>query len=327
MSNYIPSEIKIKIFCHLPAKSLIRFRSVSKEWKSLIDSSEFSSDFIVRQAQRKRLFLRLYEDDTKKGEYCRIVDDDDTFPQHMISVRKSVTIDAPYYKHVNIGFGVCPKSLDPKIIRINSVKLPYDYNVGYERTLLRFEIFTLSGGIWRRPLTKFPSKWIEVKLWSKTSVGLNGFVYWHALCMRDYMMMSFDLASEKFTKIHVPRKIARTQFEIFKLRESIGVFRYGSKRRYHVWLMDHDSKSFIKLYTFTTLPITHWRWKVVGFRDNDQLIIEKYGEDLVEGRSVDAQSQLVAYEPNSKQFNQLGFYFGCYSFTSYTESLLLLDQR
>ncbi|XP_071717867.1 F-box protein At3g07870-like [Rutidosis leptorrhynchoides] len=311
---------------------------------------------------------RDVDDDSKKREYCRIVDDDDdTFPQNRISVRypqfvgssygllcftgfylgedddcynryiiwnpsirKSVTIDVPYYKHVVVGFGVCPKSLDPKIVRIKIFKVPYDYNLGDTHMVWRVKVFTLNGGVWRRPLTKLPSKWFNVYVLCQTPVVVNGLIYWPAYCTRDNMIVSFDLETEEFTKIHVPSKVARRGFEIFKLRESIGTVRSGSKGRYVVWLMDYVSKSFIKLYTFSTLQVGHWNWKVVGFRDNDQLIIEKNGEYLLKNgvdRYVNEQPELVAYEPNAKQFNHLGFYFGCYSFTSYTESLLLLDQR
>ncbi|MFS8020011.1 putative F-box domain-containing protein [Helianthus anomalus] len=41
MSDNIPFEIQEEIIKKLPVKSLIQFRSVSKTWKSLIDSSDF----------------------------------------------------------------------------------------------------------------------------------------------------------------------------------------------------------------------------------------------------------------------------------------------
>ncbi|XP_071717886.1 putative F-box protein At3g47150 [Rutidosis leptorrhynchoides] len=319
MSNYMILEIQIKIFCHLPVKSLIRFRSVSKEWKSLIDSSEFNSNYIIGQAQRKRLLLRVYTgyvaDDLERGRYCWIVDDDDddTFPQHMISlrysqsaklvskfvgsshgllcfnneylgeddyfnryviwnpsIRKSVTIDVSYNGGGSVGFGVCPKSLDPKIVRINIAILPYDD-------------------------------------------------YIPGPC--DNFIVSFDLTSEEFKKISVPNKLSHNPFQIFNLRGSIGVVQReisGSNEEFHkVWLMDHVSKSFIELFNVTSPE--RW-WKVLGFRNNDQLIIVK--EKIDEYRK-----ELVAYEPDSKQFNNLGLYVDCDSFdSSYIESLLLLNQ-
>ncbi|XP_071695639.1 F-box only protein 8-like [Rutidosis leptorrhynchoides] len=384
MSNYIASVIQIKIFCHLHVKSLVRFRSVSKEWKSLIDSSEFNSDYIISQAKRCRLLLSgRYH---KEGEYCLIVDDDDSFPQHNISlsnplsfnqllnmkqkqiefvgssygllcftrcylskdgyfnryviwnpaIRKSIAIDALYCKRIYVGFGVCPNTLDPKIVRINIISvesgdIEYDDDLQqYVSRLWRVEVFTLSGGVWRSPLTKLPRKWFNIGLCYQTPLVVNGFIYWCAFIngISDYinMIVSFDLGSEKFAKVQVPSNLAEKCFEIFKLRNSLGVVQIDctslEEKVHNVWSMDHFSKLFTKLYS-VTLPQSS---KVVGFRDNEQLIIEKTEERLVENGVRGYVTELVAYESNSKQFNDLGLYVRCSSFSSYTESLLLLDQ-
>ncbi|XP_071717866.1 putative F-box protein At1g47800 [Rutidosis leptorrhynchoides] len=396
MSNYIPFEIQIKIFCQLPVKSILRFRSVSKEWKSLIDSSEFNSDYIAKRQRLLIIRCRGYivdDVECETGEYCWIVDDDGSFSQYKSSlkyprfvnrrkvkqlyvnrenvkpwyvnlrsikgilnisslqfvgtshgllcfinnyvycfdhyviwnpsIRKSVAINEPYSSGlVSYGFGVCPHSLDPKIIRI----------IGYWQV----EIFTLSGGVWRSPLTKLQSKWlINIRLCAPTSFAINGFIYWGAFvshkpivgnCLTDpvFTIVSFNLVTEEFTKIDVPSKLSRrrnlTYFELFKLRESLGVVRYeykGSEKDHNVWLMDHVSKSFSELFT-VTLPLC---WKVVGFRDNDQLILVNTADKY--------EAQFVAYDPYSKQFNhRSSYYLGCTasSTSSYTESLLLLNR-
>nr|GFB28240.1 hypothetical protein [Tanacetum cinerariifolium] len=58
----------------LPAKSLIQFRSVSKPWKSLIDSSAFIALYQHTQ-QRHRILVR----DDFEHNYVSVADDD-TFP-------------------------------------------------------------------------------------------------------------------------------------------------------------------------------------------------------------------------------------------------------
>ncbi|MFS7988026.1 putative F-box domain-containing protein [Helianthus anomalus] len=40
MSDNVPFELQVEIIKRVPVKSLVQFRSVSKQWKSLIDSSE-----------------------------------------------------------------------------------------------------------------------------------------------------------------------------------------------------------------------------------------------------------------------------------------------
>ncbi|XP_071717885.1 F-box only protein 8-like [Rutidosis leptorrhynchoides] len=325
MAYYIPLVLQIKILCYLPVESLIRFRSVSKEWKSLIDGPDFNSDYIVRQAQRKRLLLWC---EYKNNDWI-VVDDDDSFPQHKMNlshprffnrllntdriefvdttqiefvgssygllcfagrylsedyfnryviwnplIRKSVAIDAPYYEDVFVGFGVCPNTLDPKIVRINIIHVSRDDVVSYKDIdrVWRVEVFTLSGGVWRSPLTKLPRKWLKIDLYFegigyKTPAVMNGFI----CCSKGYV--------------------------------------------YDVWSMDNVSKFFAKLYS-VTLPNMYRH--VLGFRDNEQLIIVKSNDER--------EPEFVAYEPNLKHFNDLGSYVSCSSFTSYTESLLLLNQ-
>ncbi|XP_076920115.1 putative F-box protein At1g32420 [Bidens hawaiensis] len=67
----------------LPTKSLLRFRSASKEWKSLIDSSKFVVDYSINHTRQHRLLV-CYETDNFDTKYVCIVDDElEPFPQHL----------------------------------------------------------------------------------------------------------------------------------------------------------------------------------------------------------------------------------------------------
>ncbi|XP_071717966.1 F-box only protein 8-like [Rutidosis leptorrhynchoides] len=399
-TNYIPLVLQIEILCRLAPKSLIRFQSVSKEWKSLIDSSEFNSDFIKRQPQRKRFLLTVayVDDEPERGENCWIVDDeddgDDSFPQNRISltyprsvnpllyqygdddiklkfvgsshglicftsslslcgdadgldqyviwnpcIRKSVSIVGDYYKDkVFVGFGVCTNSFDPKIVRINILKVPSCDNE-HEHRVWQVEVYTLSAGVWRSPLTN--SEWFDIDLTYHPPLVSNGFIYWCAYVTKIFgadrftsMIVSFDLATEKFTKIPVPDKLSQRGFRLFKLRGSLGAIQVresmDSDEEFHeVWLTDDVSKLLTKVFTIT-LPDNS---EVVGFRDNGQVIINKNEKHVVylqEGgvEGFESRPELVAYDPDLKQIKDLGLHdVRCLSFTSsYTESLLLLDQ-
>ena len=77
MSDSIPFDIQKEIIKKVyDVKSLIRFRSVSKPWKSFIDSSEFIKGYGARHTQPRSFILRykfdLYSDET----YICLVDDD-----------------------------------------------------------------------------------------------------------------------------------------------------------------------------------------------------------------------------------------------------------
>ncbi|GJR34278.1 putative F-box protein [Tanacetum coccineum] len=65
MSDYIPVEILAEIFKRVPVKSLIRFRSVSKPWKSLIESLEFVNSYHICQTQEPQ--HRIYVQDRVDG--------------------------------------------------------------------------------------------------------------------------------------------------------------------------------------------------------------------------------------------------------------------
>ncbi|XP_071717869.1 uncharacterized protein [Rutidosis leptorrhynchoides] len=326
------------------------------------------------KAQRKRLLLWC--------EYTHndcIVDDDDSFPQHKISlsqplsfnrfycrlrkrkqiefvgcsygllcyagcylssedndyfnryfiwnplIRKSIAIEAPYYKRIYVGFGVCPKTLDPKIVRINIIHVSRNdvLNDDDKDKVWRVEVFTLSGGVWRSPLTKLPSKWLKIDLsrfgtGDKTPTVMNGFIYWCAYNNDTNTIVSFDLGNEEFAKVRVPGKLV--DFNIYKLKNSLGLVGLdhfsSTEYVYNVCSTDHVSKFFTKLFS-VTLPNIYS--SVLGFRDNEQLIIVKCDDDA-------RGYEYVAYEPNLKHFNSLRNDVSCSTFTSYTESLLLLDQ-
>ena len=78
MSNNIPLEIQLEIIKKAPdVKSLVRFRSVSKPWKSFIDSPVFVAAYGARDTQPHSLLLR-YRDNVNPREikYVYFVDDE-----------------------------------------------------------------------------------------------------------------------------------------------------------------------------------------------------------------------------------------------------------
>ncbi|GKA76497.1 probable galacturonosyltransferase 7 isoform X2 [Tanacetum coccineum] len=77
MSDNIPFEIQMEIMKWLPVKPLIQFRSVSKLWKSVIDSSDFINGYGARHTQPHSLILRYSADYSPDVlSYIRLVDDD-----------------------------------------------------------------------------------------------------------------------------------------------------------------------------------------------------------------------------------------------------------
>ncbi|GKD98136.1 integrase, catalytic region, zinc finger, CCHC-type containing protein [Tanacetum coccineum] len=71
MSDVIPFEVQMEIVKRVyDVSSLIRFRSVSKEWKSFIDSHEFIAGYGFRHTQPSRFMLRYlhYQEDENEDD-------------------------------------------------------------------------------------------------------------------------------------------------------------------------------------------------------------------------------------------------------------------
>ncbi|XP_076882903.1 putative F-box protein At3g10240 [Bidens hawaiensis] len=302
MSDNTPFEIQEEILKHvLSNKSLIRFRSVSKPWKSLIDSSEFITRHNKAQPHHP---LIMYRGSESYEEKFVLVADDDCFPDHKFSlidcpiinsatvepmldcshglvcligycpdqrksmivlwnpsIRKSVNIPVPSACEV-FGFGVCPKTSDPKIVRI-TCELTETYSMDRYA-----EVFTLSSGFWRRVLTNSQFKSLHFHVGHHEVIG--GVIYWVA---HEYgrlamditgvirtRIISFDLESEEFGEVDLPDGLAGPDYHpcISKLKESLVVLncrtRYpGDQRVCDAWIMLEkgvSKSSFTKLFTF-----------------------------------------------------------------------------
>ncbi|XP_041991805.1 F-box/kelch-repeat protein At3g23880-like [Salvia splendens] len=68
MSDYFPADLWIEILLKLPVKSLIRFTAVSKSWRSLITSPNFTS-LHLSNSQKNRAILRHYDEHDKQEHY------------------------------------------------------------------------------------------------------------------------------------------------------------------------------------------------------------------------------------------------------------------
>ncbi|KAK9067737.1 hypothetical protein SSX86_011848 [Deinandra increscens subsp. villosa] len=367
MSAYIPFEIQEEIIKRVhPAKPLIRFRSVSKQWKSLIDSSEFITHHTAlnHRTDTHHLLVRYYVDSDYK--YVLIVDDDNSFPPHkssldvsptvklvspgasmpgcchglvclygddpvtrkkMIvvwnpSIRKSIGIPLPYRIYA-VGFGVCSKTRDLMIVGFAGIPTRH----------WKADVFRLSSGSWTRVPTNLPR---DPTGFSSKQVVEDDAIHWVANYRKIprngeyyyvYRIVSFDLTSEEFEQIELPRRLARSQgVYISKLKGSLVVLhpctRIGNVPDIDVWKMlkNHDSTSFTKLFTVKS-PVL---FKIIGFRNNGQSIMEA----SVSERNPEPP-RLKLYEPSSKEITDLEIVgdYGSWPFemATYTESLLLLN--
>nr|XP_043633022.1 putative F-box protein At3g10240 [Erigeron canadensis] len=402
-SEYIPLEVEAEILKRLPVQSLLRFRSVSKPWKRVIDSPDFVVSYGVRHP-RPSGFIVSHEDAFIVNEYRHyrfFVDDGPSFvPDYFVppvpyndllllrdghpclvgsshgllcfktiyhermyddyhkrryddssselslemvvlwnpSIRKSVRIPVPFmydspntsYNVVNaFGFGVCPVTNDPTILKIKWMDKP-------GISPWRVRVFTLSTGTWNILSTNLPRDSIQLR---GSQVVIDRFIYWLAfdrIERRDgrdllhFLIMSFDLTAKEFKEINLTGSLTHWRCgieSISKLRESLVLLGYHREFKRHpsvccLWMMTKEqggNSSFTKLYN---INVPHAKVKtVLGFRKTGELILVTKQESF-------RGSKLEIYDPNSEANVNLDMHGEDYSFfmCSYTESLFLLDQ-
>ena len=362
MSDFIPFDIQSEIMKRLPVKSLIKFRSVSKQWRSFIDSPEFIKNYHIDHTNPQHHLLVKHELDVVQT-YTSIIDNN-TFPQQKFpltapyslsllrnprplgrcsvdgllcfygdvdsktrmaviwnpTVRKSVGIDVvpkAGYECTIVGFGVCPDTSDPKLIKINADKLS---------SMWAIEVFTLSTRVWKTVYTGAPFRschltWLQV--------FVDGVIYFLAYDNASLdsgpvinLVISFDLKSEKFGEVCLPERLLHTVYlDLAKVNESLGLLEYfveGDMSVCVVWTIDGAKKPFSKMYTVKVgNPLFCW---VLGFRKNGEVVINVDDDNYEDGIGV--------YEPFSGHISGVGINGQRYTFyvRSYMETLLLLDQ-
>ncbi|KAF5797355.1 putative F-box associated interaction domain-containing protein [Helianthus annuus] len=146
---------------------------------------------------------------------------------------ESVCISIPDHQRDDvIGFGVCPKTSDPKIVKITRKA--------------KAKVFTLSTGAWRSVLMNTPFKSLHFR---NTPVVIDGVIYWLAYddITDKLRLCSFDLASEEFgevVNINIavpyylvgrPRNIC--MYNISKINESLIVLTPDGFCDCNVWMM------------------------------------------------------------------------------------------
>ncbi|PIA30532.1 hypothetical protein AQUCO_05500072v1 [Aquilegia coerulea] len=145
MAN-IPQEIITEILTRVPAKSLLRFRCVSKPWCNLISDSSFIKTHLIRAVERNNMNLFLHS----KDQHIYSVDGD--------TLNESMEIKNPFHGcliHGSCNGIVClrkenkiclmnPSTREYKILEIDHreylLNYPKVYGFGYDDTTEDFKL-------------------------------------------------------------------------------------------------------------------------------------------------------------------------------------------
>ncbi|KAM3305805.1 hypothetical protein P3S67_012673 [Capsicum chacoense] len=174
-------------------------------------------------------------------------------------------------------------------------------------------VYSSCNNTWKNITPEFPSSCTLCAPLDATY--LNGIYYWLFRGLdKIYRIRSFDMGSEQFREMQGP-EIPREHWGTLTLRGDSLAILAGDPGKpmtsiYDVWVMNQEG-SWTKLLTVQPQIGAHWPR---GIWEDDKMIFE-----------ITKTSQLVLYEPTTKQVTDLGFQLdlsitGCWIF-NYKESL------
>ncbi|GJV36799.1 F-box domain containing protein [Tanacetum coccineum] len=154
MSDNIPFDLQLDIMNRLPVKSLLQFRTVSKQWKFSIDNFDFIRKYGIHERNTCCFNLIFNHDNqgfvysvdehlafrhldsnlnilsltpvaSSEGVWCFSYAENSMLLLWNPSIKKSVGILVPNYTHqpdspkMIFGFGISPVTLEPTLLKIN----------------------------------------------------------------------------------------------------------------------------------------------------------------------------------------------------------------
>ncbi|MFS7913437.1 putative F-box domain-containing protein [Helianthus anomalus] len=235
-----PNEIIEEILSRLPVKSILRFRSVSKPWLSLISTPSFTKLHFTRAtaAHRTALFISVYDDFTKNHSFLSAPHDGGPVT-HLMTLGHaylSCYTQAEYLNGlicltcVTLHSGnifVPAFVLNPNTHKIFNVPDPYSQLYGgyirylfglnestnehtilmirnlFNPTAVELMVFSMSSYSWRKIDVEPPVgfTWDDLHFHNNRSVCVNSVVH---LMYSSFAILAFNLRTEKFSVINLP---------------------------------------------------------------------------------------------------------------------------
>ncbi|KAG2241942.1 hypothetical protein Bca52824_096214 [Brassica carinata] len=264
---YFP-ELLEEIFIRLPLKSILRFRTVSKHCRSLLESRRFSEKRM--RLQKNRRILAAYNCDC--GDRPRLLTesrfegDEEIVYLHCLASRPSLSCDGLLCFPNKTGSFLNPSTrqlrrfpsgLNHKcIFGFGSEVLFFFPEIGQEEPVLECGVLDVQTGVWSK-LSPPPH---VVNAGSK-SACVNGFIYW--LHVGGYCkLLALDLHKQEFNTIPFPAtvRVATKETLIVNLEERLTYVNTSKlpEWRLDIWSMDTDQNNGARLspyIVFTSLVV------------------------------------------------------------------------
>ncbi|KAG7560573.1 F-box associated domain type 3 [Arabidopsis thaliana x Arabidopsis arenosa] len=207
----ITEEMLIDILIRLPAKSLMRFKCVSKLWLSLITSRYFANRFLIKPSPSRCFFAYLV--DCENQRKCLLLKSSSSSHDHsdtsvsVIDQHSTMTVMGGYFVNSVRGLLCYRTRRRVKVCNPNTRQvLSLVWEVNKEERVVRSEHKVLvlgDGATWRNTQSHNDTPHGPFYPHSQ-GMTINGVLYYIAWTDEDRcVLMSFDLSSEEFNLIEL----------------------------------------------------------------------------------------------------------------------------
>ena len=146
---------------------------------------------------------------------------------------------------------------------------------------------------------------------------INGFYYWHAFESDDEVILSFDMANEKFSTLPLPNfggYLSQYDMKLLDFNGSLGAIFYpseGTEKSFDLWVMNG---SWTRQFSIESVSGVD---RPLGFWKNGELFLEGSNHDL------------LLFDPANGELKNLGMhaYQEKMQFIAYVESLVPINGR
>ncbi|KAJ0612976.1 putative F-box domain-containing protein [Helianthus annuus] len=243
----LPSEIIQEILFRLPIKSILRFKSLSKQWLSRISDPSFTKLHLNRATAHHRLFFSFLDYNTCKRYFFSAAQDGGPVT-HLMTLHDPFATDLIDAEHLNgLVFITCTewdfrKSYqfvfnptthqvfelpDPPLASLTHVHIRYLFGFDesrnehkilmirqlHEPTKFEVMVFSLTNYSWRKidaePPVGFGFTFERLPYEIHSSVCVNSVI--HLVPSESFDILMFDLRTEKFSMIGPPRGVVPHQ--------------------------------------------------------------------------------------------------------------------
>ncbi|CAH8255523.1 unnamed protein product [Arabidopsis lyrata] len=303
-SYLIPFEILIDIFSRVPARSIARFRCVSKLWESILGSPDFTELFLTKSVARPRLLFAL-EVDKELFVFSS--------PQPQNPDENSSLVATPYkYFPKDFPINICPPLNGLVFLQDLKRKLQVVYNpvtgesitlpevtatTSFKRSYFSFDPISKKWKVlymeWSRDGTPKSTYVLTLKtgkcLWRKIQdpvfphtprcdeICINGVLYYGASAKGyySYKIVCFDFRFEKFGRIKINGDHTWT---LFNCKGKLGAHQYNlwGYEKLTLWVLEDAGKHQWSKSICILPSIVYKKNMIVGMTSSGELVFTPY---------------------------------------------------